>query len=134
MDVIRGFFVILFDTLPCLTLTFNGIRDNISTATLETFTSLQERMLEMFYLNSTLHFGIPPVASIGIPVRSLLCGRQTSSCSDCSTKRNNSSMVFKFHDLIYRVFNKEGYKVNAYYMTKKLISGSIKRFILSQTY
>ena len=63
MDVIRGFFVILFDTLPCLTLTFNGIRDNISTATLETFTSLQERMLEMFYLNSTLHFGIPPVAS-----------------------------------------------------------------------
>ena len=78
MDVIRGFFVILFDTLPCLTLTFNGIRDNISTATLETFTSLQERMLEMFYLNSTLHFGIPPVASIGIPVRSLLCGRPTS--------------------------------------------------------
>ena len=29
------------------------------------------------------------------------------------------------------MFNKEGYKVNAYYVTKKLISGSIKMFILS---
>ena len=34
-------------------------------------------------------------ASIGIPASSLLKGRQTSIWSNCSTKRNNYSMVFK---------------------------------------
>ena len=34
-------------------------------------------------------------ASIGISVRSLLKGTQTSNWSNCTTKRNNCSMVFK---------------------------------------
>ena len=33
--------------------------------------------------------------NIGIPVRSLLWGRPTCNWSNCSTKRNNCSMVFK---------------------------------------
>ena len=35
--------------------------------------------------------------SIGIPARSLLKGRQTSNWSNCSTRRNSCSMVFKYN-------------------------------------
>ena len=35
---------------------------------------------------------------------------------------------------LYRVFNKEGQKVKAYYAPKKGILRSIKRFILTQNY
>ena len=43
--------------------------------------------VEMYYLNSTL------TASIGIPVISLLKGRQTSNWSNCSTKLLNAFQI-----------------------------------------
>ena len=41
------------------------------------------------------HLNFFNTASIGIPVRSLLEGRQSSNWYNCSTKMNNFSMVFK---------------------------------------
>ena len=54
---------------------------------------------DTFYLSRDVlfefHLKFWNTASIGIPVRSLLKGRQTSNWSNCSMKRNDCSMVFK---------------------------------------
>ena len=49
--------------------------------------------IESVYLNTTLNFEIQ--ACIGFPVRRILQGRKTSNWSNCSTKWNNCSMLFK---------------------------------------
>ena len=46
-------------------------------------------------MNSTLNFGIMPLIVVCIPVRSLLLGRQTSNCSNCSTNWNNFTLILK---------------------------------------
>ena len=49
-------------------------------------------------------------------------------------KINSVFSYFRDGDGIYRVFIKEGHKVNAYYTYKICLLGASKRFILTTTY